>query len=145
MCNQRHKHNLFPLQNPHKRALNHKQKLNQEQPLFIDPGKEDPEEFIAFRGNIAVAIDDNPRGQATISALRLNIRDGLQEDRLQRLQMLRGLWCVIQAAENHPENIPLQYQADRARNSLAQFTQDNQAFASAARSAIKTNFQYVLA
>ncbi len=106
-CNQRHKKNLFPLQNPADRATDHKQNLDREQPLFIDPGKENPEDFIAFDGVIAFAIDDNPRGNATIAALQLNDRDGLKEDRRQRLHLLHAQWTVIQTAEEHPENLAL--------------------------------------
>jgi uncharacterized protein (TIGR02646 family) len=82
-CNQRHKQNLFPLQNPSARAISHRHNLGLEQPLFIDPGKEDPEEFIRFRGEVAYATEANIRGQATLDALKLNQRS-LPEARLQR-------------------------------------------------------------
>jgi uncharacterized protein (TIGR02646 family) len=143
-CNQRHKKNLFPLQNPADRATNHKQNLNREQPLFVNPGEENPEDFIAFKGVIAFAIDDNLRGSATIAALKLNDRDGLKEDRQQRLHLLRAQWIVIQTAAEHPENLALQELADRARMNLHRQTQDNMAFAAAARSAIATGFRYVI-
>jgi uncharacterized protein (TIGR02646 family) len=145
-CNQRHKKNLFPLQNPHRRATDHRQnqELDREQPLFIDPGKENPEDFIAFQGVVAFAINDNPRGNATIAALKLNDRDGLKEDRRQRLHLLCAQWTVIQTAAAHPENLALQALADRAKTNLQKQTQDNMAFAAAARSALATDFRYVI-
>jgi uncharacterized protein (TIGR02646 family) len=143
-CNQRHKKNLFPLQNPADRATDHKQNIDREQPLFIDPGKENPEDFIGFDGVMAFAIDDNPRGNATISALELNDRDGLKEARRQRLHILRAQWIVIQTAEENPGNLALEALADRARAVLKVFIQDDKEFSAAVRCALKTGFQNVI-
>jgi len=45
--------------------------------VFLDPGREDPEEHIGFRREIAYAKDGSTRGKRTIEALQLN-RDALE-------------------------------------------------------------------
>lgn len=72
ICNQRHKKNLFPLLNPHSRALNHLQSINREKPVFIDPSKENPRNLIRFVGSTAKGIDKKNRGKKTIEAIGLN-------------------------------------------------------------------------
>lgn len=115
-CNQRHKQNLFPLQNPAQRAVSHRHSIDIEQPLFIDPGKENPEEFIGFRGEIAYAIAGNARGQTTLNSLRLNQRS-LPEARLQRLRLLKALWQIVQLArsDNELDNAEFQELAKEAK------------------------------
>jgi uncharacterized protein (TIGR02646 family) len=144
-CNQRHKQNLFPLQNPSARAISHRHNLGLEQPLFIDPGKEDPEEFIRFRGEVAYATEANIRGQATLDALKLNQRS-LPEARLQRLQMLKRLWQVVQLARSDEKADDAEFQelAVEAEKSLEQATRDTAEFSAASRWAVQTKFQFVI-
>jgi uncharacterized protein (TIGR02646 family) len=141
-CNQRHKQNLFPLQNPANRATNHNQTVQQEQPLFIDPGKEDPEILISFRREIAYAINDNFRAKETIDALKLNQRS-LPETRLQRLQLLKRLHQLIKLANGQPSNADLQRLGVEAKSTLEEAEQDQAEFAAAARCAIRSEFRYV--
>jgi uncharacterized protein (TIGR02646 family) len=141
-CNQRHKQNLFPLLNPADRATNHKQNINREQPLFINPGKDNPEDFIGFRAEMAYAIDGTTKGQTTIDLLRLNMRS-LPEARLQRLQILRVLQQIVDLAHHQPTNIALQTEAAEAAKLLKDAVADSAEFAAAARWAIRQNFQGV--
>jgi uncharacterized protein (TIGR02646 family) len=142
-CNQRHKQNLFPLQNPAERAAHHNQPITQEQPLFIDVGRENPEEFIGFRGEISFAIAGNPRGRSTIEALKLNQRS-LPEARLQRLKILRTLYELVKIAAKDERDIELQKLAREAKDQLASAVQDEAEFAAAARCALQTEFQFIL-
>jgi uncharacterized protein (TIGR02646 family) len=89
VCNRRHKRGLFPLLNPDRRVTSHHSsaELVAEQPMFIDPGREDPMVFIEFRRELAAPVDGNPRGAATIEALQLN-RDALWERRRERRELL---------------------------------------------------------
>jgi hypothetical protein len=87
LCNQRFKRNLFPLSNPSTRAVAHFQDLRDEDPLFIDPAATDPISILEFRGHLLHAIEDNPRGVATIEALGLN-REELAEARRDHLAPL---------------------------------------------------------
>ncbi|MFN5503290.1 MAG: hypothetical protein ACK5AW_14645, partial [Pseudanabaena sp.] len=140
-CNQRHKQNLFPLQNPAERTTNHKEKIEQEQPLFIDFGKENPEEFIGFRGVIAYAIQGNQRGQITIDSLKLNDR-ALPEARLEKLQPLRGLNQVLLLARQRPNDQEFQELAKNAKDILGNAILDSAEFAAVVRCAIDSKFQY---
>lgn len=144
-CNQRHKQNLFPLQNPTERAISHRHSTINEKPLFIDPGKEDPEEFISFRGEIVYAIEGNIKGQTTLDALKLNQRS-LPEARLQRLQLLKRLWQVIQLAQSGEKLDDAEFQelAKEAKSSLEKALRDDAEFSSASRCAIQTNFQFII-
>jgi uncharacterized protein (TIGR02646 family) len=143
-CNQRHKRNLFPLENPGDRSSNHLGKLDREQPLFIDPGQDNPENYICFQGIIAISIDGNPRGSLTIDSLKLNDRDALKESRRQRLDLLRGLWGVVQLSRENPDNLKLKDLANGASISIEKCLQDNAEFSSATRSALKTGFRYLI-
>lgn len=80
LCNQRFKQNLFPLRNPEDRATSHREKVDEEKPLFLHPGQDDPEGHIGFRRATAFARSGSDRGGATIAALQLN-RDALYEVR----------------------------------------------------------------
>jgi uncharacterized protein (TIGR02646 family) len=139
-CNSRHKKNLFPLQDPSKRATNHNQRITKESPLFIDCGKENPEDFIGFRAEYAYAIDGNKRGQTTIDYLDLN-SDDLIESRRQRLNDLRELNKILASAIENPQNQKLQELAGEIKVHLEASLADSAVFAAAARCAIRTNFQ----
>ncbi len=139
-CNSRHKKNLFPLQDPSKRATNHNQRITKESPLFIDCGKENPEEFIGFRAEYAYAIDGNSRGEITIDYLDLN-SDDLIESRRQRLNDLRELNKILVSAIENPHNQKLQELADEIKVHLEASLEDSAVFAAAARCAINAKFQ----
>ena len=77
LCNQRHKRNLFPLENPIERSVSPSSDLKKEKPLFINPAEENPEKYISFRideqiGVIPYPIEDNPKGSTTIKNAGLN-------------------------------------------------------------------------
>ena len=139
-CNSRHKKNLFPLQDPSKRATNHNQRITKESPLFIDCGKENPEDFIGFRAEYAYAIDGNPRGKITIDYLGLNSED-LIEARRQRLSDLRELNKILVSAIEDPHNQKLQELAEEVKIHLETSLADSAVFAAAARCAISAKFQ----
>lgn len=94
-CNQTHKRNLFPLQDEARRAVSHLHPPNQEEPLLIDPSRENPTDFISFHAEYAFALDDNLRGRLTIQILSLNDRNDLVEQRRERIRVLRLLQEVI--------------------------------------------------
>ncbi|GAB4376666.1 MAG: hypothetical protein Kow00121_24160 [Elainellaceae cyanobacterium] len=144
-CNQRHKQNLFPLQNPNERAISHRHNINDEQPLFIDPGKEDPETSIGFRGEFAYAIEGNIKGQITLDSLKLNQRS-LPEARLQRLQLLKKLWQIIQLAQSDKKSDDAEFQklAEEAKSSLKEALRDEAEFSAATRSAFQAEFQFII-
>ena len=75
ICNQRHKKNLFPLSDPGKRVRNHHGDITDEDPQFVHPTDDDPEEFIGFRSEIAYAKSGNVRATISIMAFGLNRND----------------------------------------------------------------------
>jgi hypothetical protein len=93
LCNQQFKQNLFPLRRTARRARNHTQDLKREEPLLLDPGNDDPETHIAFRGAVPFAINDNVRGKATIQILGLD-REALLERRRERVTHLKTLHAL---------------------------------------------------
>jgi hypothetical protein len=135
ICNQVFKKNLFPLANPKARATSHKKPAAKEEPIFIDPSKEDPELFIAFRREVPFPIGNNPRARATIQGLGLD-RPKLNERRLERYELLRSLYMLTQMNQPEPES-------SRAKGLLVSMTRDSAPFASMARSAIRAKFQLI--
>lgn len=98
LCNQRHKKNLFPLEDPSRRARSHDRPVEDEAPLLIDCGAEDPEAFIGFRGEVAFPIGENARGRETISTLGIN-RKALVEERRRYLDKIHLLTRLIRELE----------------------------------------------
>lgn len=133
LCNQQFKKNLFPLSDPSARANSHKDSLDKEQPLFIDPSADDPEQFISFRAEVPFAINDNPRGKATIKGLGLD-RQKLNEKRFEYYDALRMLYMIAQ------RNPPIPESTD-AQNFLARAVKDSAEYAGMARAALKAHFK----
>jgi uncharacterized protein (TIGR02646 family) len=140
-CNQRHKQNLFPLANPNERTTDHKSKV-QEQPLFIDPSIDDPEQLIGFKGARAYAIDENQRAATTIKNLQLN-RYNLSESRLKYLKPLKILHKLVQYAAENPDDVGLQQFAQEAQQTLNEAVQNNSPFTASVRAAQKNDFRNV--
>lgn len=101
-CNQRFKRNLFPLLNPAQRARQHGDDVRIEQPVFVHPAEENPEEFISFRQEIPYAINGNQRGKRTIEALGLN-REIMNERRREHLKLFSMLEKVVAQKQMRPQ------------------------------------------
>jgi uncharacterized protein (TIGR02646 family) len=102
-CNQYYKRDQFPLLDETQRAFSHHDSLHIEEPLLIDPSKEDPSEFISFRDEVAFAMEDNLRGRTTIEILGLNKRNDLLERRREWIGILRILRDVVALIPQSPE------------------------------------------
>ena len=144
-CNQRYKQNLFPLQDPTKRATNHTHSIDDEQPLFIDMGKEEPSDFISFRSEFAYEINGNQRGEVVIKFLGLNSKErAIAENRFEHLAGLKILADLVDLAASQPKNIELQDLARKAKDRLDAAILDNAEFTAVSRCAIDSKFQYVI-
>lgn len=132
LCNQLFKKNLFPLLNPDMRATSHKDALEKEEPLFIDPSVDDPEQYISFRREVPYPINNNRRGEATITSLGLK-RPKLNERRLELYKILESLYAIAHMNPPIPES-------DMARDLLIRATQDSVEYAGMARAAIVAKF-----
>ena len=142
-CNQRHKENLFPLINPEDRATSHHDNIKIEKPIFINPGKENPEKFIKFNGEIAAGIDKEERGKNTIIALGLN-RRSLKEKRLDELQEIKILKQVLELAKQDLDNLELQSLAQEAESRIEKSTSSKGEFSAAVKCSINNNFEFIL-
>ncbi len=132
LCNQLFKKNLFPLRNPKARAISHKNKLNHEEPLFIDPAIDNPEEYISFREEIAYPINDNSKGKTTINSLGLN-RPKLNERRLEVYRRLRALYSIANYNPPTPESA-------RAKVLINEAIHDSAEYAGMTRAALLAKF-----
>ncbi|MEM1000161.1 MAG: ATP-binding cassette domain-containing protein [Bacteroidota bacterium] len=87
ICNQKYKRNHFPLADENQRARSHHDDLEAEAPLLLDPGRDHPADFLRYNRSVVVAIDENPRGEATIAHTGRN-RIPLEERRRQYRQKM---------------------------------------------------------
>jgi uncharacterized protein (TIGR02646 family) len=142
-CNQRHKENLFPLINPEDRATSHHDDVKKEKPIFIDPGKEDPENFIEFRGEFAVGFDEESRGQNTIQVLALN-RTSLRESRKDKLKLLQSLSQILKSIDQNSQSIELIEELHQAKILLEQSILSKGEFSAAVKCSINNNFEFIL-
>ncbi len=142
LCNQRHKGNLFPLENPAERANSHLLDLKTEKPLFINPSEENPEEFISFRvdeinGVVPFAVNDNPKGNSTIKGTGLD-RLKLSDRRMSFLKPILALHKVASMKLPQPES-------DQAKAILQEIIieviKDSAEYAGMFRTFVKNNFQ----
>ncbi|MDM1679853.1 hypothetical protein HX069_11900 [Myroides odoratimimus] len=91
ICNQRNKRNFFPLENPEFRTnITEAYNINNEQPLFIDPFIDNPEEHIEFVEELPRAKNSSLKGEKTIEFLDLQ-RNELNEIRNDYISLLNSL------------------------------------------------------
>lgn len=126
VCNQSHKGDLFPLRDRGARCRQHADDLSDEVPLLLDPGNDDPAQYIAFRDEYPFSIENNDRGRETIKVLGLD-REPLNERRRERLAIVRNLMALAEL------DMP---QSAEARFLLEAFLADSGEFAAAVRTLV---------
>ena len=138
ICNQRHKRCMFPLANPERRVSSHHRSadLDAEQPLFIDPGKEDPTAFIEYRREYAAPVAGSARGVATRDALQLN-RPLLVERRRDRREPLRACLVLLAKAITSELSEDDEREVTRALNLIADAATDRSEYSSMVRSLLR--------
>jgi len=102
LCNQRYKKNFFPLLPASFRAVSHTDDYKTEQPVFIHPVNDNPEDFILFNEEIPIAVNENTRGKATIAKLGLD-RDLLNEHRRKTFNKMKDIYDL---AKGYPDILP---------------------------------------
>ncbi len=127
ICNQRFKKDLFPLENPSRRARSHRTDVAREKPLFLDPGKDDPSAHIGFRQEYLFAKNDSPRGQSTIDMLGIN-RAILAERRRDHIEQIRLISAL--ANSDLPESQEARDYLQRAVTPKAEYSAATSAFLS---------------
>jgi uncharacterized protein (TIGR02646 family) len=135
-CNQRNKQALFPLENPEARVRSHEQQdqLVHEQPSFIDPGVDDPEQLLGYRDGEPYAIEGNRRAKTTLQELELG-RAHLMERRWEAVILMEALLTALRAARDGTYEDP-QGIAQLAKVVAAR-TRDDAEFASMTRHLVR--------
>ena len=105
LCNQTFKRNHFPLVNDKRRAACHHDDIKREQPLLIDPERDDPATFLEFDREYAYPVGGHPRGEATIRILGLN-RQEMVERRRDALDLIRTLIEIRELMARQAEEAP---------------------------------------
>jgi uncharacterized protein (TIGR02646 family) len=141
-CNQRQKKNLFPLSDPANRAQFHNNDITLEEPLFVNPGEEEPSQHIGFRGEVPYAIPGSIKGKPTIQILKLD-RNILNDARLRHLKTQRNLYNIVQLASQKPKDQEWQALAIEAKKTLQDAIADQAEFAAATRTALQDQFKFV--
>lgn len=134
VCNRSHKGTSFPLKNPNARARSHHDNIDDEQPLFVNPGVEDPRRHIRFQGESPV-----PRtkvGRETIKGIKLR-REDLEERRRNRLQALRVLQDFVEIGKDSTDS-KVQEKVREAREHLEASTHPNAEYSSMAQDFLST-------
>jgi len=134
LCNQRYKENLFPLKKPADRAKSHNDDLHAEKPMFINP-TEDVRKYISFREEVIFAVDDNPRGKATIRALGLD-RDELNDMRRDCYDKLE----IVYEVANLTPPVPASTKA-KAKKLIAKSVQSSSQYSSMILCALDAKFE----
>lgn len=138
LCNQRFKKNLFPLEDKAERSVSHEGDLSKEKSLFVNPGTENPEDFISFRGITPFAVEGNQKGELTIENAGLR-RGEINENRLELYLPVKDLYLI---ANGMPET-PFKEQAQEVLQKRLEECQSNKhQYTSMFRAAIKDNFKY---
>lgn len=135
LCNQRFKRNFFPLSNPGSRAKSHKDNVDNEDALFINPSVDDPEQYISFRKEVPYPIDGNLKGDLTIIYSGIK-RQKLNERRLDLYDKLRAIYFLANMNPPIPES-------KEAQDILINAVQETAEYASMARAAIAAKFTLV--
>lgn len=93
LCNS-NKSDLFPLEDPTKRARHHGMSLEEEAPAILKPdGDEDPRNHIAFHMEIPVGL--TPVGRKTIDVLHLGWADELRRRGLDEIRKAQQLFIDL--------------------------------------------------
>lgn len=132
LCNQRYKENLFPLKKPSERARSHDDNVGTEKPMFINP-TEDVGKYISFREEVIFAVDDDPRGKATIKALGL--------DRVELNDMRRDCYDtleVVYEVANLTHPVPA---SAKAKKLIAKSVQSSSQYSSMILCAVNAKFE----
>ena len=105
------KGSLFPLRDPGSRARCHRDEPGEEEPLLVDPAREDARQHIRFR---AAAVEPlTHRGRETIKGMGLE-REDLEEERRRKLEIVRTHRDILRC-EGRAEGIEEELVAEARR------------------------------
>ncbi len=134
-CNRSYKRNLFPLLDPSKRATSHSDDIDAESPLFVHPEKDNPEDFIEFKGSRPRAVNGNRKGEVTIREIGLD-RPFLDGPRDEKYRIFKTLYKILEL-----EEIDEQIKLD-SQKMLNDALKDSAEFAAMIRCAVRDKFRF---
>jgi hypothetical protein len=128
-------HFTTTLVDPSKRATSHDSDILIEEPLLVNPSKDNPEDFIGYRGDGIFPHDNNEKGRVTIEIL------GLRDERLRsrRNKTLVTLKLAYLVSLRIPDD-PLK---DEFTRLLHDAVQPDTEYSAAAKAAIKDAFKFI--
>jgi len=121
ICNQRFKKNLFPLLDPATRAASPDDDISNENPVFVNPAEENPEDYIGFRGDTPYTINGSRRGEDTITALGLK-REPLRGRRADLLEKLKLVYDFANQFPQSPHSARAQQLFQKAIDPKAEYS-----------------------
>jgi uncharacterized protein (TIGR02646 family) len=142
ICNQREKRNLFPVATSF-RALTHKDDVADEEPLFVDPSKDDPAAHITWRRWTPVPRSE--RGRVTIEELGLR-REPLRQKREDRYTLLKAVFddLVLLRTKGDVLDEDISRHIDRHMSRVsASVSDDSVEYAAMTRAAVGARFQLI--
>lgn len=103
ILNRSFKKNFFPLSDNSVRARSHYDSIANEDPLLIDPARDDPRDHIRFHEDEPIAHRNSIKGRTTIDVINLN-HPQIAEARRDHLARVRGLAEVLNKLERLPNS-----------------------------------------
>lgn len=141
-CNTKWKGILFPLANEARRARWHGDAnlVENEEPLFIDPGFEDPSDHLRFYRDIPAPT--TRKGRITIQDLGLTgeERPLLKEARLEKINVLEMYCKVVEAALKRPDVAELAELSHQAKGQLCGMVKPSAEFSLMSKNFIEDYF-----
>jgi uncharacterized protein (TIGR02646 family) len=141
-CNCSNKGDLFPLVDStlrDARGLSHHYDTSQEEPLFVNPGSDDPREHIRFKGD--APYHRTERGRVTIKELRLDSHRSIIKARLEKIAILDKARRVVESSKKNPENTELAAVAEEFREYLTAAILPSAALSSMAQDYLEDYFE----
>lgn len=130
------KRDLFPLQHQTTRAESHHDNIEMEQPLFVDPGQDDPRLHIQFYGSAVAPLSD--RGLSTIESMKLQ-RSNLEELRGDKLNLIKKSRLIIELASKLEPGELDPGEIEEARRFLGRSITPEETYSAMARDFISQN------
>ncbi|MEM6965386.1 MAG: hypothetical protein AAF573_11515 [Bacteroidota bacterium] len=134
-CNSSYKRNFFPLFDTKKRAISHRDNLQLENPIFVHPAKENPEDYIEIIGSSPRAINGNARGQITIDRIGLR-RPWINKERAAHYKIYKRIFVQSQD-KKLPESI-----REELFDIVKEAAQNDAPYSLMIRYAIQQNFRF---
>ncbi len=148
VCNRSFKKNYFPLEDETQRAKNHLESIENEVPLFINPAKENPSDFIEYVGT--AITPKNAKGKISLQRIGIDRDFLLNEEKLAWYRKHKLLYQTVQMLHeiintnglNSTERNKIQKLVQEANKELDHAISPTSPYSLMIICAIKDNFRY---